>query len=450
MISEIIREKRFQSRAFLLLPMCFNIGVIVGPVLGGVLSDPVANYPTMFGPNSFFGGRDGVWWMTHWPYALPNLVSACFLALAVVSVSFGLQEVRILLPASRLALMTRSQTLPSIRDRPDMGIQIATLIRTWIRRLRGKHLEHEYSALPATDLESSSTPPQAQSFPLQSMTSEITDRRITSSGLQSRPRLRKLTFRHVLTTNVLITLLAHLLLAVHVGTFNNLWFIFLSTPRFDPNHPYPAHHTEQRLPFWFTGGLGLPPKLVGIAMACMGTIGITLQLTLYPFVNAKFGLIRSYRASLLAFPLAYTLAPFLAVVPGSVAPPAPASGLLFWGALATVLFVQVMGRTFALPGAIILVNNSSPHPSVLGTVHGLAQSVSSAARTVGPLVGGWAYGFGLQKGVVGGVWWALAVCALFGVGIGCIVREGSGREIWLEGEEAEEEMEKRNARPTTT
>ena len=26
MISEIIKEKRFQSRAFLLLPMCFNIG----------------------------------------------------------------------------------------------------------------------------------------------------------------------------------------------------------------------------------------------------------------------------------------------------------------------------------------------------------------------------------------------------------------------------------------
>jgi hypothetical protein len=34
MISEIIKEKKFQSRAFLLLPMTFNIGVIVGPILG--------------------------------------------------------------------------------------------------------------------------------------------------------------------------------------------------------------------------------------------------------------------------------------------------------------------------------------------------------------------------------------------------------------------------------
>lgn len=34
MLSEIIQEKRYQSRAFLLLPMCFNIGVVIGPILG--------------------------------------------------------------------------------------------------------------------------------------------------------------------------------------------------------------------------------------------------------------------------------------------------------------------------------------------------------------------------------------------------------------------------------
>jgi hypothetical protein len=34
MISEIIKEKKFQSRAFLLLPMTFNVGVIIGPILG--------------------------------------------------------------------------------------------------------------------------------------------------------------------------------------------------------------------------------------------------------------------------------------------------------------------------------------------------------------------------------------------------------------------------------
>lgn len=71
MISEIVREKKFQSRAFLLLPMCFNVGTIVGPVLGGLLADPVGSYPGVFGPGTLLGGRDGVWWMREWPYALP-------------------------------------------------------------------------------------------------------------------------------------------------------------------------------------------------------------------------------------------------------------------------------------------------------------------------------------------------------------------------------------------
>lgn len=84
MISEIIVEKRFQSRAFLLLPMCFNIGVIVGPVLGGLLADPAESYPNIFGDVKFF---------KMFPYALPNIVSAIFLLIGGLSVFLGLEEV---------------------------------------------------------------------------------------------------------------------------------------------------------------------------------------------------------------------------------------------------------------------------------------------------------------------------------------------------------------------
>ena len=78
---------------------------------------------------------------------------------------------------------------------------------------------------------------------------------------------------------------------------------------------------------------------------------------------------------------------------------------------------------------------------MLGTVHGIAQSVSSASRTVGPVLGGWGYGKGLQVGVVGAVWWALAVVAGVLWGLSGLVREGDGHEIWLVGEKEEEEEE---------
>lgn len=75
---------RYQSRAFLLLPMCFNIGVIIGPILGGLLADPAGSYPHTFG---------GVGWLLKFPYAPPNILSAFFLFMAAVAVFFGLEEV---------------------------------------------------------------------------------------------------------------------------------------------------------------------------------------------------------------------------------------------------------------------------------------------------------------------------------------------------------------------
>jgi hypothetical protein len=74
--------------------MCFNIGVIIGPILGGSLADPVNSFPQLFGPGSILGGKEGVWWMQRWPYALPNLLSAIFIFASFLAVFLGLNEVR--------------------------------------------------------------------------------------------------------------------------------------------------------------------------------------------------------------------------------------------------------------------------------------------------------------------------------------------------------------------
>ena len=74
--------------------MCFNIGVIIGPVLGGSLADPANSYPQFFGPGSFFGGKEGVYWMQQWPFALPNVLSAIFIFASLIAVLLGLEEVR--------------------------------------------------------------------------------------------------------------------------------------------------------------------------------------------------------------------------------------------------------------------------------------------------------------------------------------------------------------------
>ena len=75
------------------LSLILSLGVIIGPILGGLLSDPVRSYPSVFGEDSLFGGKHGVTWMKRWPYALPNLISAVFLFSSAMTVVFGLEEV---------------------------------------------------------------------------------------------------------------------------------------------------------------------------------------------------------------------------------------------------------------------------------------------------------------------------------------------------------------------
>lgn len=260
----------------------------------------------------------------------------------------------------------------------------------------------------------------------------------------------KLPFHRIFTHNVVSTLIAHSLLAGLNGTFQSIWYSFLSTPVYNPDKPYPPNYTPYP-PLLFTGGIGLPPRSVGMAMAILGTIGITLQLVIYPIINARIGTVRSWRIFLYWFPLAYILIPFLALIPSTTPPPSQKTGPLIWIALTGLLFIVTVARTFAGPASTILVNNCSPHPSVLGTIHGIGQSVSSGARTIGPALGGFLYGQGLEVGCVGAVFWGLAGIA----GVCCVasnfVREGDGHEIRLEGDdEAEEEAERINREQVRT
>lgn len=179
----------------------------------------------------------------------------------------------------------------------------------------------------------------------------------------------------------------------------------------------------------------MPPQSVGFATSILGVIGMALQFTIYPSINGRLGTARSYQYFLALFPLAYAFAPYIALAPSTTAPPAQSSGPWVWFSIIIVLFLQVSARTFTLPTSIILLNNCSPHPSVLGTIHGIGQSVSSAFRTIGPIFSGAWYGYGLTIGTVGFAWWIVALVSVFGYLAAIFVYEGSGHEILLPGEE---------------
>ncbi|KUI66191.1 hypothetical protein VM1G_02403 [Cytospora mali] len=404
MISEITVERKYQSRAFLILPMSFNVAGVLGPIIGGWLAAPSMTLPSWFGPGAPFYSP----MIEAYPFALPSIVNAVFLLVTFLTVFFFLEE-----------------TSKSKKDAYDPGLYAAARVRCFILRKPLDYTYHSRTGYSELRLDEKNEKPMS-SVP---------------------PRKRKtLPFSRLWTKNVICTLLSQAFYDFHLGAFTNIWSLFLSTPR--PG--FAAPHVEtipvaaemegrslgKRNMLWFAGGLGMPASTVGNATSILGVLGMILQVVMYPPMHARLGTLRSFRYFLIIFPLAYLLVPFLAVMPQSQAADGSYSASsILWFTIVFILFLHTSARTMTLPASIILLNNCSPHPSVLGTIHGIGQSVSAGFRTVGPIVGGWWYGVGLDWGMVAFSWWAVGCVSVAGWIASLLLYEGTGKEIELEDDE---------------
>jgi hypothetical protein len=298
--------------------------------------------------------------MAKFPYALPNLLFSAILSMAALAIVFGLDE-----------------THPQRRHLPDFGRKLGKL-------LSGRPVKHQdpgYVLIPNNDYSQTTI-----------HNDDHEAARAEQRKLIDKPRPP---FKAIFTNQVTLALVLLFLQSIHVSAFNSILFSLLPTPK--------AAKENFELPFRFAGGLGLSTQKIGFANTTIGLIGLPLQLILYPIITARIGVTRSYRAFLPASIGAYILLPYLVLLPDDTR--------IVWTCLSVVLVLQVVSRTFVNPATVILVNNSAPSPTLLGSVHGFASSVSSAARIVGPTVGGSMLGWGLSHNFVALPLWVLTILA---------------------------------------
>ncbi|CAJ2506556.1 Uu.00g006860.m01.CDS01 [Anthostomella pinea] len=72
-----------QARAFGWFAFSGNLGILIGPLLGGALADPAGQYPRTFG---------GVWFFEVYPYALSSIVVGCIGLTAVFTSALFVEE----------------------------------------------------------------------------------------------------------------------------------------------------------------------------------------------------------------------------------------------------------------------------------------------------------------------------------------------------------------------
>lgn len=166
---------------------------------------------------------------------------------------------------------------------------------------------------------------------------------------------------------------------------------------------------------------------IGLLFTLYGIAGTLIQFLIFPPLARHHGVLACYRTVALAFPAIYLLTPFAILLP------TPLTQQL---AIFAIMLLKCFAAIFAFPCITILLTNSAVSLRVLGTLNGVATSVSALGRAMGPAVGGAMFEVGAVKGWAILPWWVLAGFAGVGAvpvawivemeGFGGGVEDGSG------------------------
>lgn len=411
-IAELIGDrKEFQTRAFAILPITMNVGVILGPAVGGILANPAEAYPSWFG-NSHF--------LKKYPYILPNLFPLPVIVVALVICTLYFRE----------TLDSPTAVLPADAD---PGLKLGTKLSQWLRRRSSdttgyvglQDEPNDASTVPLGHFESppvtstSLGPETSDSYHADVYAARAKQQlkeqaRIDAYKLKLAQMSTTRKFKMILTRPVIVTLSTYVLLMFHAPTFMYLVPLFLSTPRIEESQP--------RTWLRFNGGLELPISTIGFIGSSLGVFGVCLQLLVYPQLAAYVGNARLHRRLLIVFPVCYFLIPYLSFLP---------SKPQYFSVIGTLPLAAlgVIGRAFCNPPLVVLLTNASPNKLLMGTVHGLAHSITSIARMLGPFLVGNLYSLGIKWDMIELAWWFMAAIAILEIFVALHLKEWGVEEL---------------------
>lgn len=143
---------------------------------------------------------------------------------------------------------------------------------------------------------------------------------------------------------------------------------------------------------------------IGVIFTMYAIVTMLCQFLVYPPAVRYFGVLRSFRVVSALAPITYILMPFTVLLPSD------------WHQTAIFFIMCVKGAVgvFGFPSSMILLTNSVSSLRLLGTLNGVATSISAIGRGAGPAFTGWAFTLGVDAGYVIVAWWLLSIVGLAG------------------------------------
>ncbi|GAB7344596.1 hypothetical protein MBLNU457_3091t1 [Dothideomycetes sp. NU457] len=378
-VAEMVPWKELQPRAFSVMPLVWNIGSIFGPMLGGALSNPLHIKPGHVpGP--------GVNLLERFPYVLPNIVSAVLFLIGITTGILFLDE----------SLETRKGKRDIGRE---AGKRLTYVVKKAIRKVQRVIRPHEPENEPLL------APPNLHTNPHDE---EATPTKEPKGPAQPPPAMKE-----CLTKQSMLNLLCYTLLAMHNLSFDQLIPIYMHYPEQDHSPSNPAFNP----PFKFSGGFGLDSQRIGLLFTLYGVSGMIIQFFIFPPVANKLGIVKCLRICSIALPIIYFCIPFTSLLPDQTSKQVAGFALML---------CKGFFSTFAFPCSTILLTNSASSLRILGTLNGIAVSVSAIGRAAGPAIEGAVFTIGVQRGYIIAPWWLMSAIAWLAAVPVFFIVEGAG------------------------
>ena len=308
---------------------------MLGPILGGYLSEPVTNYPGIFVPGGIF---------SEFPYALPNIFNAFVFATSITIGFLFLEE----------SLETRKN------DR-DIGRELGQWLTSFFSSMSYKHktIREEIGGADETTPLIVSRGLAGHPLP---KTADLSTH--TPKKHQSPPAIKEI-FTKQCTLNIIV----YTFLALQSIAYDQMLPVYMAYPRM-------THLPQVSHPLKFFGGFGLTSGEIGLIFSIFGFIAMITQAFVFPPITRRFGALYCLVLSLGLYPLAFVLTPFSVILPPQLRKPF----------LYALIVIKCYAGTFSFPCSMILLTNSAPSLRLLGTVNGTATSLAALGRAIGPTV----------------------------------------------------------------
>ncbi|KAI3651429.1 hypothetical protein MP228_003700 [Amoeboaphelidium protococcarum] len=386
-----ISDDSTQTIGFSIFGLLFGIGSLLGSAIGGLLAEPAAKYPRVFGGSSLFAA---------YPYLLPCLVSA---TVSLVGFIIGLvyfkeslhnrrrrrQGLNIPVGYGDDEVLINPRTSLSIAQSLNRMAQASNSVRRIdaqqdnVSDTEAEYLQSESQRLLGYEDSKEVTDGLFHSA-ISNVNADDDEDVLIQSQLLQQQEVKSGEYKwRCFGANYapVMTIMAYILLAFITIIFQEVYILYCQTD-------------EQY------NGLGWSSSEVGISMAMAGVLLLLFQIFVYPWAEARRRRRLLFRDSLLVQSAVIFVTAFLTDAKQHAQQKygGQSGNIMLWSLTAAHHMVRVAAGSFSFTTIMVMINNSATLGS-LGLINGISQSLASLVRAIGPVLGGIMYQYSLKSGM---------------------------------------------------